>query len=539
MDYSKHFNTTATPQTEQIPGTNQVPNSGGGFSFVVDNWTRLRRFLILGTEGGTYYATERKLTIDNAKIVSACLDADGKRTIDEIVSVSDAGRAPKNDPAIFALALACRHKTPETAEYARSMIPRVCRIGTHLFHLVQALSSLGGWGRGIRRAVGDWYSAYGPAELALQLAKYQQRDGWSHRDVLRLAHPTPKDDIQAALLGWAAAKEPLDWGGAIVPAQDPSALLWATDFVKKLDAKKSSDVSLLCHLIQDYRLPREVIPTEFLNDAAVWDSLLVEMPVHAMVRNLGKMSAVGLLKPFSKATAVVTDALANRDKLRKARMHPMSVLVALNTYKSNKGVKGSLTWQSVPAVCDALNDAFYSAFDLIEPTGKRFLLGVDVSGSMGHSTIAGMPGITPAVAAACMAMVTARTEQQNYIMGFCHTFVDLHVTPKMRLDEVVKKISNLPFGATDCSLPMAHAYRNKWDVDCFAVYTDNETNYGNLHPSQAIKQYRAERVPGAKLVVAAFTATDLSIADPTDAGMMDCVGLDTSTPAVISDFVRG
>jgi hypothetical protein len=33
----------------------QVANNGGGFSFKLDDWSYLQRFLILGTEGGTYY----------------------------------------------------------------------------------------------------------------------------------------------------------------------------------------------------------------------------------------------------------------------------------------------------------------------------------------------------------------------------------------------------------------------------------------------------------------------------------------------------
>ena len=55
----------ATPQALPIPGT--VPNAAGGHAFPVDDWARLDRFLILGAEGGSYYAAERPLTRDNAQ----------------------------------------------------------------------------------------------------------------------------------------------------------------------------------------------------------------------------------------------------------------------------------------------------------------------------------------------------------------------------------------------------------------------------------------------------------------------------------------
>lgn len=99
------ISTEKTPQSEPIPGSNQVANSAGGFSWEVDKWTQLERFLILGAEGGTYYIGERKLVQDNAKAVLACIAEDGPRAVKIISDISDGGRAPKNDPALFALAL--------------------------------------------------------------------------------------------------------------------------------------------------------------------------------------------------------------------------------------------------------------------------------------------------------------------------------------------------------------------------------------------------------------------------------------------------
>jgi len=43
----------------------------------------------------------------------------------------------------------------------------------------------------------------------------------------------------------------------------------------------------------------------------------------------------------------------------------------------------------------------------------------------------------------------------------------------------------------------------------------------------------------AKLVVVGMTATNVTIADPNDKGMLDVVGFDTSAPNVMSEFVLG
>jgi 60 kDa SS-A/Ro ribonucleoprotein len=187
INYARQFNRRITPQSQPIPGSNQVRNSGGGFSWEVDDWTRLDRFLILGAEGGTYYITERDLVKQNHEAIVRCIKANGVRAVNRIVEISDAGRAPKNDPAIFALALAVTHGDAQAKAHAFASLNKVCRIGTHLFHFAEYVNAMRGWGRGLRNAVGDWYVYRGADDLAHQAVKYQQRDGWSHGDLLRLA----------------------------------------------------------------------------------------------------------------------------------------------------------------------------------------------------------------------------------------------------------------------------------------------------------------------------------------------------------------
>jgi hypothetical protein len=80
--------------------------------------------------------------------------------------------------------------------------------------------------------------------------------------------------------------------------------------------------------------------------------------------------------------------------------------------------------------------------------------------------------------------------------------------------------------------------KHRVDVDTFVIYTDNETWAGPVHPAQALRAYREARGIPAKLVVVGMTSTGFSIADPNDAGMLDVVGFDTSTPPVIADFAR-
>lgn len=514
-----------TPQTQPIPGREreQVKNNAGGFVFQLGDWDRLDRFLILGSEGNTYYATEKAMTLDNAQVVMRCLAADGARTVARIVEISDAGRAPKNEPALFALALAASDDKEATRQLAMRALPKVARIGTHLFHFAEMVNAQRGWGRALRRAVGDWYNAQPVDRLTNQVSKYQQRDGWSNRDLLRLSHPETKDPVRAAVYNWVCGRK----NGENVP----DALRAFDELVKNPTGENAVEA------IRKYGLPRECIPTELLNDVDVWAALLEKMPLHAMVRNLGKMSSIGLLKPLSGENAKVVNALGDVEAIRKSRLHPFAILLALKTYSQGRGIKGSLSWTPVPQIVDALDNAFYKAFDTVVPTGKRTLIGLDVSGSM-SSEMMGSP-LMVCEGAAAMAMTAARTEKEYAICAFNHGFQPLNITAQSMMKDVLKQTQNINGGGTDCAVPMKWALQHKIMVDSFMIITDNETWAGSQHASQALVAYRQQMGINAKLVVVGMTSTGFTVADPKDAGMMDVVGFDTASPQIIADFFRG
>ncbi len=511
----------ATAQALPIPGT--VPNAAGGHAFAVDDWARLDRFLILGSEGGSYYAGERPLTRDNAAAVLRAVAADGPRAVARIAAISEAGRAPKNGPALFALALAASADDLATRRAALLALPRVARTGTHLFEFAGFVEGTRGWGRALRRAVGAWYGSQPVDRLAYQVVKYRQRGGWSHRDLLRLAHPETVEPDRAALLDWVCRGTE----GEALPT-----LARAASALGRAGAGAEAAA-----LIRAHDLPREAVPTALLNDPAVWEALLERMPLTALVRSLAKLTVAGVVRPLGERLPPVLSALGDVDRIARARLHPLAILLALRTYAGGRGDRGGLQWEPVQPVIDALNAAFYTAFGAVEPTGKRLLLALDVSGSMAAGRVAGS-SLTPREASAAMALMTAATEASTHVMGFADALVPLSLSPSMRLDDAVRAVSGLPFGATDCAQPMLYALERGLSVDAFVVYTDSETWAGAIHPAQALRQYRERTGIAAKLVVVGLVSNGFSIADPADAGMLDVVGFDAAAPAVIADFIR-
>lgn len=550
------ISTRNTPQTERAD-SRQEKNHAGGYTFVPDDLARLHRFLTLGSTGGTYYASEAEHTKENAQLV---LDLARSRTLDvvnAVVEISTSGRAPKQNPALFALAAAAKLGDDEGRKAALAAVPLVARTGTHLFILAGYLEQFGGWGRGTRRAIANWYLDRDVDDVAYQAAKYRQREGWTHGDLLRLSHPKPVDaDPQAPgkrqLFNWILGRETDLSGLAIL------------DAFQRAEAATSPEQ--ITALVTGRGLSWEMIPDRFLNEPMVWESLIAKgLPQTALMRQLPRLTRLGLLSPFGAFTPKVVAQLQDPERLKKARVHPINVLVAQRTYASGQSARGDSTWSPSRPIVDALDAAFYAAYGAVQPTGKRMLLALDASGSMTGS-VSGLP-LTCREAAAALALVTANVESAYELVAFTadqyarqqvrydgsgqawggsmsllreHSeLTPLGISPRQRLDDVLKTVAALPWSGTDCALPMVHALRAGLKVDTFVVLTDNDTWHGSIHPHQALEQYRRETGIDAKLVVVSMTANGATIANPSDPGMLDVSGFDSAVPGLISDFARG
>lgn len=540
----------ATPQSEAAD-SRQVRNNASGFTFKVSADARMYRFLTLGTDGGTYYVSERQHTKDNAGLVVTWAQQQGRTLVNRAVEISQAGRAPRNNPALFAVAVAASLGDRDTRTYAFANLSKVARTGTHLFIFAEYMEQFRGWGRTARWAFSNWYLSRSPQDAAYQMLKYRQRGstkingrkipGWRQLDILRSAHPFAKDGY--AQTEFPVHNELFRWHTGR-PA-DLSQLPIVEAFVK---AQSATTVKEWVSIIEaNPSLSWEMLPDAATTKPEVWEALVENgLPQTALMRQMSRMTRIGLLKPGSPITAKVAEQLADGTRLRKGRVHPISVLIALRTYAAGHGDQGKSTWNPVSQITDAFDAAFYAAFPAVEPAGKRTMLAIDVSGSM-HGPKYGWPGIkgcplTPHEVAGALAMVTARTEPKAFVTAFTSgtagiSHVDL--SPRMRMDGVLRKISSIPAGGTDCSLPMTWALDQGLEIDTFQIYTDSETWAGSIHPHQALERYRRTTGIPARMAVVGMTATDFTIADPTDPGSLDVAGFDSAIPALLTDFSRG
>lgn len=520
----------STPQNQKTPGrTDEVQNNAGGFTFKASDKSRLERFLILGTDGGTYYVDEQSFTHENIEFLKDMIRRSERMVVDTVVDVSVNGRAPKNSPALFTLAVVMNEGIDKA--YAREAVQKVARTSTHLFEYAQYIDDLGGWGRAKRQSISDWYKSKDVDSLAYQAVKYRSRNGVSHRDLFRLSHPKGIDRRVGTFILKGESPETVE--GDII------------DGFMKIQ-KSNSVFDVLAVLEENPRLPWEAIPTQFLRDAIVWKTLFYNgaLGQTALLRNVKRFARIGAFDDMMFAGDVAKQ-LSNADAIRKGRVHPVSYLNALFIYTKGEFARGgwssarSKNWNVNAKIGGALEAGFYNAFESVESANKRTMVSIDVSSSMTWNAPGGLVGLNCFEAAAAMAMVIVRSEPYSVVNGFSRTLKDPGISDSDSLETVMNKLGSISMGGTDCAQPMLFAAQNNIEVDTFTVWTDNETWFGAVKPFQALRQYRQKTGIDAKLVVVGLEGNEFTIADPQDNGMLDVVGLDASAIKVMTEFSAG
>jgi 60 kDa SS-A/Ro ribonucleoprotein len=520
-----------TPQTQPIPGreSEMIRERSGGFMFDAGAWNMLRRCLLIGTAQSTYYAGKHELTEDFISVVKEAVAEDPNRVALEILYASD-GRAINNSAPIFALVLLSMGETPEAKKAFQEAFPQVVRTGSHFYEWLNYTKALRGFGKIVREAGKQWLSRPDVKGLAYQLLKYQQRQGFTNRDALRLFHVKPTTEDHNELFRWVIR------GWEELPAEIPSdalAQIWWYEWLKR-NPNGTHDAIAHGHLTHEM-----AAPVGHMNKQA-WQLLFNEMPIGAMLRNLGSLTELGVLRADEPANLDrVRSVLNNADRLRKGRIHPIDVLKALKTYRSGgRDGRSKKTWKPVGRIVDILEKAVELSFDIAEPTGKVFLHAVDISSSMSCGVVDSV-GLSCCEIATAMALVTAKAEKNYVIRGFSTEFRDLGISRQDSFSSALRKASNQNFGGTDASVAYQWAIKNKFKADVICFWTDSESWAGYNHPSQMLAQYRQKVNPNVKAVYVTLAPYRITLVDPKDPLSWDLAGFDPSTPRLIQMLATG
>ena len=549
----KSYVPSNTPSTS---ANTLVKNAAGGNAFALSGEEKFLQFLIRGTESNTYYATEAALTAAATANSRAFIQSHPAKAIELVLDVLSNGRAQRRNAALYALAL-CVDPKLVTDETHRSTvykaIPTLFKIPTDMFIFLNNVKAMRGHGgQGLQRAISAWYASRDSNQLAFTLSKYQSREGWTHRDVLRIARPGANkrakitDPISRSVIAWAlsrfsSANDSFDVSGKGEPARTVELPAYAKAVNRLRREAETISGSAAAKLITQHKLPREVIPTELLNNDEVWAALVPNLNAMALIRNLGIMTSKGVLSDPTVLNLVLA-RLNDEEFIRKSKVHPFSVLLAASTYRQGRGDKGSTIWTPIGSVTSALGNALTYAFKYAQPSNKRILLAVDVSGSMS--------GVMKDALA--LTYVMLKIEPNVTVIEF-DTDIKSGSEILKRKDDFQAMLAYRPQGGgTDVSLPIQVAMRAEAEgrpYDAVIMLTDTESwansrgrwgySYGSrdgaketFEAAQTLRRHN----PNVKIV-------EVQLANPSTSQLEGHVndlrisGYDSTVYTVIADFI--
>ena len=500
----------------------KLNHDGRGYVYQVDDLVWLKRFLLMPITD-QYYRDIQSVYNEAISKLKNLIDTEPEKILEITADYSFSGKIYKADNSIFILFMLWINGKRELVE---KYFDKIIRIPTHLFMFLSFLDAY--YGRGniptgsrLKKIIKNWMYNH---DLDYYMLKYQSRYGIHWRDILNLVHAKPRNELDDMLFAFHIDRKKFKEK-------------YKTNVSKLLDAflelRKAERLSEVLNIIEKQNVPWEFIPTQWLNEAKVWEILLPNLPLTALLRNLGRMTSYGLFKNFSEEEKLVYERLSDTEALKKARIHPMQLFVAWYTYEAGTGFRGRLIWEPNNKILEVLENAFYASFEYAERSNKNYVLGVDVSGSMYWPFL--LPNITSLTAAGAVALTLLKLEPFVKMYFFDHTLSVSKANKNTSLKELIEEMSNRSFGATNPGLVLEKIIKEKLPVDEIVILTDSEVNRG-YHISDLLQRARDVVGKNIKLVTVAFELNDFSIADPDDPYQLDVPGFDPSIPRLLQEF---
>lgn len=506
----------------------------------LDLWGKLRRFLVLGSNGSTYRAGGLKLSAAQARIVSDALAVDGLRTVAEIIAARAERRTERTETVLLAFAMAAAAEDELTRRTALAALPRVALTAADIFRFAAAVQSLRGWGRGLRRAIGNWYNAKDPATIVEQVIRCPEGSGWTHADLLRLGHPKAPTAVHDAVYRWIVTGETPSEERSRLPGGEALATIAACERLRK-----TRDATEAATFIRAAQLPIEAVPSHLRGEPAIWEALLARLSQVELLGSLGPMTSAGLLVPGSDASRTVLMRILDGDRILAERLHPLTVLAALKRYAAGRDDASGVTWEPIPAITEALEAAFSAAFGTVRPAGKRIWLAVDVSADLDAMPVYGLPELTARELSAAIALIVARIEPNAEIFALTNRLMPVAIPSRQRLADVIASFRELGGESLpQLDLPIRVALRDRIPVDTFMTVSGSSAlrladSRTTREVDDALQAYRRlTGVPARHVAVDLIGNGGVAVA-PASADSLGVSGFDLSAPSLIDSFVRG
>lgn len=461
-------------------------------------------------------------------------------------------------PVAYVLAKCARCSDKNVSKQAYLLLPKVCKTPSHLFMFhfyCKHACNLKGWPRTHRRHIAAWYTENPEyqndfLQLARHVTKYRCRHGISHRKVIRSCHPKPPNEKFDFIFRYVAKglkKADAKYSGQVSVATRVFSGE-CEDFIRDYETMKSGRASLdhVIKTIKIWRLTWEHVPATFLELPEVWKTLLLQtqMPVTALIRNLVKMTRLGILQPDSEGERMVCTKLNDPNILEQTKIHPFHVLTALAAYRRGKKEKRgkALTW----AVSDRIMQALYQFFlhsHALSPTEKRLLLAIDVTMEMEKPV--GSSCLTTKEAAVGLAVALHQNANKAETVTFGKVTNKFEIQPQNQsafdIESTLESIHHQTAEETvkpNYSSPFMHAKQKSEGYDGLILLTSQVNAEEATTIRNSFQEYKKENNPQAKCVIITYCHSE-HVGSENDSDILEVEGVDSCAAKDMMDFING
>lgn len=389
--------------------------------------------LLTNTLGNTFYADKEELLQEASVVHDQMIQADPEFAAKALVFARNEGFM-RLQPTFGLAKLACVRP-----DLFAEVFDRIILIPSDLQDFFTILKNLrnGEGGRAVKRAAAKWLNNI----TEYWAIKYNGRGrGYSLGDIVKTVHPAPKDEKQKALFAYLIGKEEYD--GGLLPQ------VAAFEQLKKVQTTEEKIAA-----ITEGRLPHEVVTGAVKPDKAIWNAIVPQMPVFALLRNLNTLSRAGVLEDNRQ---LIAEKLSNAEALRKAKILPFRFLKAFKEV-------------SEPWVKDVLRGAVELTFaNLPEIPGKTAIF-LDISGSMSGDYV---------MIGAVFTLALFKKTGGNCTFWLFNTNV-YDFKPSM-YDSILTQAEKIRAnGGTDTGAPIVALTQKRIKVDNIIIITDEQQNTGS------------------------------------------------------------
>ncbi|WP_379163488.1 TROVE domain-containing protein [Paenibacillus sp. sgz5001063] len=432
-----------------------TPNKEGYPSYTRSVEEQYIQTLVTNTLGNTFYADQHQLLAEAEEMHRAMAHSNPLFMAKAIVYGRNEGYM-RLQP-LFGLAILSAYRP----DLFSKIFLNVVRIPSDLTDFLTILKGLGRGegGRAVKRQVNRFLS--GISEY--WAIKYNGRGrGYSLSDAIATAHPKPADLKQQALYRYLRGQEA------------NLSLLPQVEALEQL--KRAGSEAEQLNWIETGKLPHEVVTGAIKPTKAVWEALLHQMPIFALIRHLNTLERVGVFdSPNNLGFAV--ERLTDQRALKKSKILPFRFAKAFRQVQH-------------PVLRDALRDAAEYTFDNLPDLEDQTAIFLDISGSMNGEYLQ---------IGSVFALALYKKTQGNSLFWLFDTEVE-DARPSRR-DSILSQADRIQaHGGTDTGAPVRKLLNERRKVDQIVMITDEQQNHGSPF-YEALQKYRAKVNPHVRAYI--------------------------------------